>query len=121
MTDGGRRFGDLQQRARRALCARVLAKLEQALSERQNQGPYFSGDQLSLVDAAYAPFFQRFRLCDTVLETHVLNDFPLVQSWADGLAGNDAVIGSVADSFQEKFVANLVKRGMVAGPKLAAA
>ena len=38
-----------------------LAKLEEALAkERDNDGPYFNGPDLCLVDAAYAPFFMRY-------------------------------------------------------------
>ena len=40
-----------------------VVKLEEALEkERDNDGPYFNGDKLCLVDAAYAPFLQRFAL-----------------------------------------------------------
>jgi glutathione S-transferase len=38
-----------------------LDKLESALAEeRGNDGPFFNGPELCLVDAAYAPFLQRF-------------------------------------------------------------
>ena len=40
---------------------KTVAKLEEAIDkDRGNDGPYFNGDTLSLVDAAYAPFLQRF-------------------------------------------------------------
>ena len=31
------------------------------IQQNENGGPYFNGQKLSLVDAAYAPFFQRFQ------------------------------------------------------------
>ena len=41
--------------------ARHVAKLEEALAaERSGDGPYFNDRRLCLVDAAYAPFLQRF-------------------------------------------------------------
>ncbi len=57
-----------------------LAKLEQAIAqERGNDGPYFNGAQISLVDAAYAPFLQRFAMVEETLQTGLLDDFPLVK------------------------------------------
>ena len=40
-----------------------LQKLEDAIAkERDNEGPYFNGTEICLVDASYAPFLQRFLL-----------------------------------------------------------
>ena len=58
-----------------------VSRLEEALAkERGNDGPYFNGDELCLVDAAYAPFLQRFAIVEKVLRTGLLKDFPLVQA-----------------------------------------
>ena len=54
-----------------------LGKLEEAIAnERGNDGPYFNGDTLCLVDAAYAPFLQRFALVERRLRTGIMKDFP---------------------------------------------
>ena len=91
---------------------RRLAKLEEALAkERDNDGPYFNGPDLCLVDAAYAPFFQRYALVETRLGCGLLKEFPQVQAWSDALLVNDCVIGSVAGSFEREFVVNLHRRG----------
>lgn len=88
-----------------------VAKLEEAIAkERGNSGPYFSGDKLCLVDAAYAPFLQRFAFVEAKLQTGLLKDFPLVQAWSDALLSNDGVTGSVAPSFPDEFVASLKRR-----------
>lgn len=79
----------------------VLAKLENALAGRGNDGPYFNGDMLSLVDAAYAPFLYRFAYIDGLLKTGVLDEFPLVKAWSDALMANDAVATSVPDDWEE--------------------
>ena len=86
--------------------ARVgLQKLEEALEKSQVDGaPYFSGDQLCLVDAAYAPFFQRFQMVEDKLQSGLMNDFPRVKAWAKALADNPAVNGSVVDSFNDEYV-----------------
>ena len=94
----------------------VLKKLEAAIAdERGNDGPYFNGKDLCLVDAAYAPFFQRFLLIDQQLKTGILNDFPLVRAWAEALMASDVVKGSVADSFVETFYAAMLRRGFYVG------
>ena len=93
-----------------------IAKLEQALSdERENDGPYFNGDTISLVDAAYAPFFQRFAFVERRLQTGILKDFPLVQAWSDALLATDQVTGSVVDTFDHEFAKSLKRRGFYAG------
>ena len=94
-----------------------LGKLEQAIaSERGNEGPFFNGPDLSLVDAAYAPFLQRFLFVDQWLKSGLLDDYPLVSAWAEALTASSLVKGSVPDGFWEAFTANLKSRGFyVAG------
>ncbi len=93
-----------------------LDRLEQALGvERGNDGPFFNGAELSLVDAAYAPFLQRFLFVDRWLQTKVLDEYPLVAAWARALAESDLVQGSVPDSFYDEFKANMQRRGFAVG------
>jgi len=93
-----------------------LAKLEEALAtERGNDGPYFNGPDLCLVDAAYAPFLQRFLYVDDWLGTHLLDEFPLVAAWAKALIGSDVVSGSVPENFYEEFGAGMRRRGFYVG------
>ena len=88
-----------------------IEKLERALAEeRGNDGPYFNGSELCLVDAAYAPFLQRFDFVERRMRTGVLKAFPLVQAWCDALLASDMVTGSVAASFEDEFVGNLRRR-----------
>ena len=92
-----------------------LAKLEAAIaSERSNDGPYFNGPALCLVDAAYAPFFMRFSMAEPKLKTDVLTGYPLVEAWVGALVVHEAVTGSVADSFKDKFEGALKTRGALA-------
>lgn len=96
-----------------------LQKLEDAIAaERGNEGPFFNGPEISLVDAAYAPFLQRFALVDQFVQTGLLKDFPLVKAWSEALLQNDAVIGSLADSFEEVFFNNLKNKGWYVGTLL---
>lgn len=98
-----------------------VSRLENAIAkERGNDGPYFNGDQLCLVDAAYAPFLQRFMIVENILETGLLDEFPLVRAWTEALLANDAITGSVASSFPEAFEKNLERRGALAWEVLSA-
>lgn len=95
---------------------KVLQKLEDAIAhERGNDGPYFNGDQLCLVDAAYAPFLQRFDMAEQRLRSGLLNGFPLVKAWSDALLASEIVTGSVAPSFADEWVASLKRRGFYIG------
>ncbi len=92
----------------------VLAKLEEAIAnERGNDGPYFNGPEISLVDAAYAPFLQRFMKVEEKLGSGLLNGFPLVKAWTEALLASETVTGSVHESFEAEFAANLHRRGTV--------
>jgi glutathione S-transferase len=93
-----------------------LTKLEGAIArERGNDGPYFNGEKLCMVDAGYAPFFQRFAIAESKLKTGVLDTFPLVKAWSKALLSTDAVTGSVAPEFNDAFVANLKRREFYVG------
>jgi len=92
----------------------VLLKVEKALAGRGNNGPFFNGPDLSLVDAAYAPFLQRYLLIDNGLKNDVLKDFPLIRAWAETLMADERVTGAVPDNFEAEFIGNLHRRDLYA-------
>jgi len=59
-------------------------RLEGALA-KQNAGPFFNGAKYSLVDAAYAPFLQRYYFLDRVRRLGHLEKFPRLKAWSDAL------------------------------------
>ena len=91
-----------------------LAKVEAALAGRGNDGPYFNGPDLALVDAAYAPFLQRYTFVDKVLNNDVLKDYQLIKAWADTLLSDPRVTGAVPDNFEDEFVAGIKRREVYA-------
>ena len=94
---------------------RALARIEEAIeNERGNSGPYFNGPDLSLVDAAYAPFLIRFSIAEKYIQSGLLNDFPNLQNWVDALLQNDSVMNSVAPEFLQTFTEALHRRGSYA-------
>ncbi|HUC65828.1 MAG TPA: glutathione S-transferase family protein [Stellaceae bacterium] len=61
-----------------------LGRLEKAL-EGQGSGPFFNGAAYSLVDAAYAPFLQRYYFLDRVKPLGHIEAFPRLKAWAAAL------------------------------------
>jgi glutathione S-transferase len=62
----------------------AFERLEKAL-EKQGSGPFFNGAQYSLVDAAYAPFLQRYLFLERIRPNGLINNYPRVKSWAEAL------------------------------------
>ena len=90
---------------------KVLERLEEALEqERCNEGPYFNGSELCIVDAAYAPFLMRFTLVERLCKTGLIKEYPRVDNWRQSLCDNELVKGSVVSDFSEVFEAILRKR-----------
>ncbi len=99
-----------------------LQRLDDAIGqERGNDGPFFNGPDLSLVDCAYAPFLQRFDIAERVLKTCLLDDFPNVRAWSAALLADDRVAGAVAPNFAAEFDKNLERRGTYAWDLMRAA
>ncbi len=99
-----------------------LSRLEGALkTERTGKGPFFNGEKLSLVDAAYAPFLQRFTICDAVLKTGLLEQYPLVKAWTETLLADARVTSALPENFAEEYRANLKRRGTLAAGLMEAA
>jgi glutathione S-transferase len=68
-----------------AKIAPAFEKLEAALKAQSPQGPFFNGAKYSLVDAAYAPFLQRYYYLDRIKPLGVIEKFPRVKAWAEAL------------------------------------
>jgi len=89
----------------------VLDRLEKAL-EKQGGGPFFNGAKYSLVDAAYAPFLQRYFFLDRVKKLGHIEKFPKVKAWAEALVQRPSTHSFPAGEFEEMYRANLKRRKM---------
>jgi len=98
-----------------------MGRVERALGERGNDGPYFNGAEMSLVDAAYAPFLQRFARVEEKLGSGLLQEFPALAAWSDALLADERVKGSVSEEFPQAFTALLRRRGAQVAPLFEAA
>jgi len=91
---------------------KVLARLEDAIArERGNDGPYFNGDKLSLVDAAYAPFLQRYFFLDRVKPLGHIEKFPRLKAWGEALMARPSTHSFPPAEFEAMYRENLRRRG----------
>lgn len=87
-----------------------FGKLDAALAKRGNDGPYFNGPKFSLVDAAYAPFLQRYTFMDRLRPLGIIEKFPRLAAWRDALIAHPAVKASTVPNFEAVWQDNLVIR-----------
>ena len=85
-------------------------KLEEALGKRGNDGPYFNGPKLSLVDAAYAPFLQRYTFMDRLRPLGIVERFPRLNAWREALLADPAVKASTVSNIEAVWQENLIVR-----------
>jgi glutathione S-transferase len=97
--------------ARAARIAEPFAKLDEALGKRGNAGPYFNGAKLSLVDAAYAPFLQRYTFMDRLRPLGIIERYPRLKAWRDALMAAPAVRASTVPEIEAAWQENLIARG----------
>jgi len=88
-----------------------FGKLEDALAKRGNAGPYFNGPKLSLVDAGYAPFLQRYTFMDRLRPVGIIERYPHLAAWRDALLADPAVHASTVQGFEAVWQENLILRG----------
>ena len=53
--------------------------------KKQGAGPFFNGAKYSLVDAAYAPFLQRYYFLDRIRPIGLIERYPRLKAWAETL------------------------------------
>ena len=81
-----------------------------ALAKRGNAGPYFNGPKFSLVDAAYAPFLQRYTFMDRIKPLGLLEKFPHLTAWRDALLAAPAVKASTVPNIEAVWQEGLITR-----------
>jgi len=87
----------------------AFERLERAL-EKQGSGPFFNGARYSLVDAAYAPFLQRYYFLDRVKPLGVIEKFPRLKAWAEALIKRPSTHSFPEAEFEALYRYNLKRR-----------
>jgi glutathione S-transferase len=88
----------------------AFERLEKALQKRGNSGPFFNGPNYSLVDAAYAPFIQRYHFLDRVKKLGHIEKFPLLKAWGDALIARPSTHSFPEAEFEAMYRENLRRR-----------
>jgi glutathione S-transferase len=86
-----------------------LERLEKAL-ETQGSGPFFNGAAYSLVDAAYAPFLQRYYFLDRVKRLGHIDAFPRLKAWAATLLARPSTHSFPPAEFEALYREGLKRR-----------
>jgi glutathione S-transferase len=84
-------------------------RLEKAL-EKQASGPFFNGTRYSLVDAAYAPFLQRYVFLDRVKKLGHMEKFPRLRAWSQALLGRPSTHSFPPAEFEAMYREALKRR-----------
>ncbi len=84
-------------------------RLEKALGAR-GAGPFFNGVGYSLVDAAYAPFLQRYVFLDRVKKLRHIENFPRLGAWTQALLARPSTHSFPPDEFETMYRTNLKRR-----------
>jgi len=81
----------------------AFEKLEGALKAQSPQGPFFNGAKYSLVDAAYAPFLQRYFYLDRIRPLGEIGKFPRVKAWAEAMLKRPSTHSFPEAEFEELY------------------
>jgi glutathione S-transferase len=84
-----------------------LTQVEVALGE----GPHFTGESFSMVDAVFGPVFRYFDVFDAIGEFGFWDGLPKVQRWRQALAARPSVAEAVRPDDPELLLRFLWARG----------
>jgi glutathione S-transferase len=91
------------------------------LEDEFGDGPFFTGEEFSLVDAVFAPVFRYFDGFDRLGEFGILVAKPKVAAWRAALAARPSVRGAVAEDFPERLLRFFeARKGVLVKGRLAA-
>ncbi len=81
------------------------------LEGQLGNGPYFAGEQFSLVDAAYAPIFRLFDTFDGIGNFGIFKGLQRVPGYRTALAERASVQQAVVPDYTQRFRQYLVEQG----------
>jgi len=79
-----------QQRAAEEL-RNHLHFIETVAFQHSNEGPYWFGASISLVDLTYYPWFERWVTIEQYRNFHALSEFPHLQRWREAVSQRESV------------------------------
>ncbi|MBC3918398.1 glutathione S-transferase family protein [Undibacterium sp. CY18W] len=69
------------------------------LEKHPGDGPYFSGENFSLVDAAFAPVFRYFEVFEQIADFGFFTDLPQIRAWRQALQARVSVQTAVSEDY----------------------
>lgn len=88
-----------------------LSNLQRLEEQLVGRGPYFSGNNFTLIDSTYAPLFMRMKHLNKCVPLYQISDYPLVGAWAETLLVLDSVKNSSPGNFENIFNRFIQRRG----------
>lgn len=112
-TTGDQATFDKAEAALKEKFARVEAEL--------GDGPWFAGEDFSIVDAVFGPVFRYFDVFDRITDLDIFDGLPKVKKWRAALAERPSVRGAVAADYGDRLRRFLAKKdGVIVRQKVAA-
>lgn len=111
-------IGNLYNAGTPAAAADARANIEdkfQRLEAALGDGPWFSGEQFTLVDAAFAPAFRYFDTIDSLVDYDVFAATPAVSRWRKALSERPSVLGAVDTDYPDRLLDFLAARDSYIG------
>jgi glutathione S-transferase len=78
-----------------------LTQKFQTLEAQLSQGPFFSGEKFSLVDAVYGPIFRYFTVFEQYQDFGFFSQTPKVIAWRESLLQRPSIVAAVLPSYKE--------------------
>ena len=85
------------------------------LEEKLENVQFFNGEKFCLIDAAFAPFFTRMALLESIIKNNVYHDAPNVARWGEKLISRHSVTHSVIPDFAEKYLSYISQKNSYTG------
>jgi len=105
--------------------ATVLAEKFTRLENRPGPGPFFDGEEFSLVDIVFGPVFRYFDVFDRIGDFGILTDKPKLAAWRQALAARPSIRTAAPDDYEARLwrflearqshISRLVPRAGLAG------
>ena len=90
------------------------------VENRFGDGSWFNGEEFSLADTAFAPFFRQDSVAQNRLSVIDPDSMPKVNAWAQRLLALPEVRDSVVDEFEDLYILAMEKNGSYCLNRLAA-
>lgn len=82
-----------------------------SMVEKQLTGPYFNGEDFTLVDMAFAPVFMRLAFLEKWQPMGLLDSLPKTQAWSEKMLARESVANSVVEDLEELYRNHIASSG----------